>query len=169
MNISGNNKRKTRIKNVYDNWIGEGYQCKGDKNEKRRAIDDIEWDEVVDKRTLLVGDFNAYSSYWNSFCKTRIRADKLEKIIDQHKLPVDNDMTIPTRPKQTLGCFIIDITMTTPDIGYLPAWTIDPEYSTPPDNELIIFDFENLNSQVGQAQSCSEITGWALKEIKSEQ
>lgn len=77
-------------------------------------------------------------------------------------------MTTPTRPKQTSGCSIIDLTMSTPDLGYLPAWTIDPEYATPSDHELITFDSENLNNQAKQTQTYSEITGWALKEITIE-
>lgn len=41
-------RRKKRIIKVYDNWIGERYQLKGDKNGQRRAIDEIEWIEVID-------------------------------------------------------------------------------------------------------------------------
>lgn len=59
--------------------------------------------------------------------------------------------------------------MTTPDIGYLSDLTIDPEYATPSDHDIITFDFENLINQVGQAQTCSKITGWALKETTKEQ
>lgn len=99
LDISGNKKRKIRIINLYDNGIGEGYQWKGDKNEKRWAIDDIEWDEIIKKHTLLLGEFNAHCPFWNSLCTTQIRAEKLEKVIDQHKLLVNNDMTIPTRLK----------------------------------------------------------------------
>ena len=169
LDLGGNKSRKTRIINVYDNWVGDGYQWRGDKDGKRRAIEDVSWDKVIEKRTLLVGDFNAHSPYWNSLCRRRIRADQLESIIDRHKLLVNNEMTTPTRPKQTSGCSIIDLTMSTPDLGYLPVWTIDPEYATPSDHELITLDFENLNNQAKQTQICSEITGWALKEITTEQ
>ena len=121
LDLCGNKSRKTRIINLYDDWVGDGYQWRGDKDGKRRAIEDVSWDKVIEKRTKLVGDFNAHSPYWNSLCRRRIRADQLESIIDRHKLLVNNEMTTPTRLKQTSGCFIIDLTMSTPDLGYLPV------------------------------------------------
>ena len=78
-------------------------------------------------------------------------------------------MTVATRPKQTPGYSIIDLTLTTSDLGLLPSWIIDPDYSTQSDHELISFDIENLDNKIGSMGPSSEVTGWAIKEINDDQ
>lgn len=75
---------------------------------------------------------------------------------------------VATRPKQTLSCSIIDLTLTTPDLGYLPAWTIDPDYATPSDHELVSFDLENTDKILGSLGVSTEITGWTIREMTIE-
>ena len=117
---------------------------------------------------MILGDFNAHSPYWNPGCEHRQRAGQLENIIDRYGLIVNNDTSIATRPKQTQGRSIIDLTLTTPDLEYLPAWTIDPEYATPSDHELITFDLENIDKTMGSLGVSMEITEWAIKEMTTE-
>ncbi|KAI0998334.1 hypothetical protein K3495_g9861 [Podosphaera aphanis] len=162
-------KRKTRLVNVYDNWVGEGMPWSGPSNRRRRAIDDMSWDSVIENRTILLGDFNTHSPYWNPARQHRQRADGLESIIKRYDLIVNNDTTIATRPKQSPGLSIIDLTLTTPDIGLLPAWTIDPEYATPSDHELITFDLEKMGKRSGSLGPSTEATGWAIKNMINEQ
>ena len=87
----------------------------------------------------------------------------MEALIDTYGLIVNNDTSIPTRPKQTAGHSIIDLTIMTPALGYVAEWSIDPEYATPSDHELITFDLENLDESYGSIGPSKEITGWALK------
>lgn len=155
-------KRKTRLVNVYDNWVGEGQVFRGDRTERRRAIDDIDWNNVIKGRTIILGDFNAHSPYGNLACRHRLRADQLETIIDDYGLLVNNDTTMATRPKQTPGHSIIDLTLTIPELDYLPAWTIDPDYVTPSDHELISFDLENMNNTKGPLGVSTATTGWDI-------
>lgn len=169
LDIQKKKKRKSRIVNVYDNWIGEGQPWTGNNNIRRRAIEDVNWDVVIESRTIIVGDFNAHSPYWNPTCQRRQRAAQLEFIIDKYGLLINNDMTTATRPKQTPGCSIIDLTLTTPDLGFLHAWTIDPEYATPSDHELISFDLENLNGSVGALGPSNKVTGWDIKNMTEDQ
>ena len=160
LDSQGKKKRRTRIVNVYDNWVGEGHPWSGTSSLRRRAIDDVNWDAIITNRTLLLGDFNAHSPYWNPACQHRQRADRLEFIIDQYGLIVNNDTTVATRPKKSPGLSIIDLTLTTPDIGFLSAWTIDPDYATPSDHELITFDVEALNQEKGILSPSTDVTGW---------
>lgn len=162
-------KRKTRIVNVYDNWVGRDQIWQGYRQEKRRAIEDVDWQKNIEGRTVLTGDFNAHSTYWNPECRRRERAEKLEALIDTYGLIVNNDTSIPTRPKQTAGRSIIDLTITTPALGYVAEWSIDPECATPSDHELITFDLENLDQTYGIIGPSKEITGWALKNLTEEQ
>lgn len=46
----------------------------------------------------------------------------------------------------------------TATLGQVNSWTIDPEFSTPSDHELIVFDLENLNESVGSLGSSQGIT-----------
>ncbi|KAI0996243.1 hypothetical protein K3495_g11936 [Podosphaera aphanis] len=169
LDIHKKKKRRTRLVNIYDNWIGRGQLWQGEAEEKRRAIQDVDWETVIEGRTILVGDFNAHSIYWNPECRRRERAETLEALIDKYELIVNNDMAVPTRPKNTAGHSIIDLTITTPALGFVAAWSIDPEYATPSDHELITFDLENLEYTQGCLGPSKEVTGWALKDLTTEQ
>ena len=58
-------QRRTRVVNVYDNIIGEGCTWQGSVARWRRALEDVNWEPVLQGRVLLIGDFNAYSEMWN--------------------------------------------------------------------------------------------------------
>lgn len=169
LDSSRKKKRKTRIVNVYDNWVGEGQIWRGITNERRRAINDVNWSTIIENRTIIVGDFNAHSPYWNPLCRDKQRSEKLETLIDSFGLLINNDFSKATRAKRTPGHSIIDLTFTTSDMGYLPSWTIDPEYATPSDHELITFDVESLSNIIGSLGPSTEITGWAVKDPTEEQ
>ena len=53
---------KTRVINMYDNYIEQGYIWQGYSIEIRRAIQDICWSYILRGRVLLLGDMNAYST-----------------------------------------------------------------------------------------------------------
>jgi hypothetical protein len=55
--------RRTRLINCYDNRIGPNTIYHGDIDSNRRAIDDINWDNLIQGRAILLGDFNAHSPY----------------------------------------------------------------------------------------------------------
>ena len=54
--------RRIRVINVYDQVIGREYTYLGAYIKKRRTIEDVSWDRIIIKRTVLISDFNAYSS-----------------------------------------------------------------------------------------------------------
>lgn len=57
--------RKTRVINCYDNWLGAGQPWQGESERRRRAIEEVCWDDVLEGRCLLLGAFNAHSPLWN--------------------------------------------------------------------------------------------------------
>lgn len=48
-------------------------------------------------------------------------------------------------------------------MGLVLAWTIDPDYSTPSDHELITFELEKIDHTQGGLGPSNEVTGWAIK------
>lgn len=96
-------------------------------------MEDADWDIIIENRTVLVGDFNTHSPYWNPTCEHRQRAQRLENIIDRYGLIVNNDISVATRPKQTKGRSI-DLILKTLDLGDFPAWTIEQDCATPSDH-----------------------------------
>lgn len=57
--------RKTRVVNVYDNKLREGYPWQRSTTRVRRAIEDMSWRLIIQGRVLIVGDVNAHSTIWN--------------------------------------------------------------------------------------------------------
>lgn len=123
----------------------------------------------METRTVIAGDFMAHSPYRNSLCRIKQRAEKPESLIDSYGLLFNSDFSVATRAKRTPSYSIIDLTSTTPDVGSLLSWMIDPEHATPPDHELIIFDIDSLNIKIGSLGSSTEITGWAIKDLTEDQ
>lgn len=82
---------------------------------------------------------------------------------------MNNYVTVATRPKQSPGLSIIDLILTTPDIGLLSTGIIDPEYATPLDHELITFDIENLNIERRSLGLRTEVIGLAIKNMTIDQ
>lgn len=85
-------------------------------------------------------------------------------------LSIDNkyDTSILTRPKKTAGHSIIDLTQSTPDLGFLPAWVFDEDYATLSDHEFITFGIKNLDEMYGNISSSKEFTVWAFKDVNNE-
>ena len=57
--------RRTRVINCYDNWLGANHLWQGENTQRRRAIEDANWEQLIIGRCLLLGDFNAHSHLWN--------------------------------------------------------------------------------------------------------
>jgi hypothetical protein len=130
--------RRTRIINCYDNWIGEGQCWVGQEARRRRAIEDAEWARLLRGRCLLLGDFNAHSTIWNPRAQARANAGPLEAVIEFYGLYINNDPNAATRPKNSPGVSIIDLALSTQELGPLQSWFIDSCYPTPSDHELIV-------------------------------
>lgn len=158
--------RRTRIVNCYDNWLGAGHCWQGEDWRRRRAIEDANWDQVIEGRCLLLGDFNAHSPLWNPQARVRNNAGPLEGMIDRFDLYVNNDPETPTRPKSTPGVSIIDLSPTTPELGPLPMWYVAHNHPTGSDHETIVMEWDSLQrTPMGTSQ---EITGWQIEALQTD-
>jgi hypothetical protein len=59
------------------------------------------------------------------------------KIFDLH---INNTPRVPTRPKHTPDILIINLIISTPELGLLDSWLVDNEYPTGSDHELILVE-----------------------------
>lgn len=84
---------------------------------------------------------NAHSPMWNPHCRQKQNAGPLEELIETYKLLVNNDTGFPTRPGSQ-GLSIIDLALTSPDLGLLRVWEIPKEYPSLSDHELIVLEWD---------------------------
>ena len=159
----GKQSRRTRVVNLYDNKIGEGYPWQGSISTVRRAIQDISWRRVIRGRVLVVGDMNAHSSMWNPHCRQKANAGPLEELIESYELMVNNDTDFPTRPSSP-GISIIDLALTSPELGLLRVWEIPEEYPSLSDHELILMEWEDIETQEPETQQAA-MSGWSIKNL----
>ena len=157
--------RRTRIVNGYDNWLGASHCWQGDSERQRRALEDVYWDQVIEGRCLLLGDFNAHSPLWNPQVRARVNAGPLENLIDEAGLYINNELGIPTRPKSTPGISIIDLALTTISMGPLEMWTVDQERPTGSDHELIVMEWTPLEQ--GITATSQNVTGWQIQTLQA--
>ncbi|OJJ82207.1 uncharacterized protein ASPGLDRAFT_49620 [Aspergillus glaucus CBS 516.65] len=66
-----------------------------------------------------------------------MNAGPLEQLVEDYDILINNDPDTPTRPKTSPGLSIIDLALTTPELGPLEAWETYPERPTGSDNEAI--------------------------------
>ena len=114
-------------------------------------------------QVLIVGDMNAHSPMWNPHCRQNNNAGPLEELIERCELIVNNDTKFPTRPSSP-GISIIDLALTSPDLGPLRVWEIPEEYPSLSDHELILIEWGDSNAQ-GQENSQAAMTGWSIKKL----
>ena len=163
---AGEKKRRTRLVNCYDNWLGPGLCWQGDKEERRRAIEDVQWDGVLEGRCLILGDFNAHSPLWNPEANGRANARLLENLIEKESLYINNTPGVSTRPKTTPGISIIDLSLTTLAMGPLLAWNVDEDHATGSDHEVLVMEWAPME-QGGDPPS-REVTGWQMQALQAD-
>ncbi|KAJ5453717.1 uncharacterized protein N7458_004673 [Penicillium daleae] len=146
--------------------LGAGLCWQGNIEERRRAIEDVHWDSVLEGRCLLLGDFNAHSPLWNPQANRRTNAVPLESLIESESLYINNKLGIPTRPKTTPGISIIDLSLTTVDMGPLLAWTVDGDHATGSDHELLVMKWVPIEN--GWEPPSSEVTGWQIQALQAD-
>ena len=66
----------------------------------------------------------------------------MEELIETHEILVNNDTDFPTRPGSR-EISIIDLALTSPDLGLLRVWEIPEEYPSLSDHELIVLEWED--------------------------
>ena len=157
--------RRTRIVNVYDNKLGEGYPWQRLTTRVRRVIEDMSWTSIIRGRVLIVGDVNAHSTMWNPHCRQSKNAAFLEELIESFELVVNNDTDFLTC-LLSQGISIIYLALTSPELGVLRFWEIPEEYLSWSDHELILMEWEGVeNSTLGPDKQQLTMTGWSTKNL----
>ena len=109
----------------------------------------------------MAGDVNAHSSIWNPHCRRRQNATILEDLIEQFGLLVNNE---PGRITQPLSreVSIIDLALSSAQLGPLTLWKIPEEHPSCSDYELIVLRWEDVEYNLTN-KSCGKITGWDIQ------
>lgn len=141
--------RKVRIINVYDNWIERGCTWDGGIGRTRRALEDINWEPVIRGRVLITGVINAHSPLWNPHCQRRQNAAILEDFINQFALIINKKPGRSTR-LTSQGVSVIDLALSTMELGLLTLWEIPKDYPALSDHELILLHWEDINYNLFQ-------------------
>ena len=149
--------------NLYDNKVGRGQIWEGPSPILRRAIQDISWRQIIRGRVLIVGDVNAHSPMWNPHCRQKVNAGPLEELLESYELIVNNDTDFPTRPSSP-GISIIDLALTSLELGPLRVWEILEEYPSLSDHEFILMEWEEIDIP-GQKNTQAAMSGWSIKNL----
>ena len=150
----GAKARKTRLVNIYDQRI-QG------SSSSYRALQHIQWADIITRRTILAGDFNARSPRWDPLVRTPQNASYLEGLIDTYSLILNNTHDFTRREGSSQS--IIDLTLSSIEIGPLEHWAVDLECSTPLDHEVIRFSWEDL--EASNSTGSSRVTGWNIDQL----
>jgi hypothetical protein len=84
------------------------------------------------------------------------------KIFDLH---INNIPRVPTRPKRTPGISIIDLAISTPELGPLDSWLVDDEYPTGSDHELILVEWKDLERRA--TETSKQVTRWQIQSLQA--
>lgn len=79
------------------------------------------YDDLMEGRVILLGDFNAYSTEWNPHCGENRDAAGIEVLIERHDPILNNELGKAIRPTRRNPTSIIDFTFTTLKIRALDA------------------------------------------------
>ncbi len=100
---------------------------------------------------------------WNPHCRQNVNAGPLEALIESYELILNNDTDFPTCPSSP-GISTIDLALTSPELGLLRVWEIPEEYPSLSDHELILIEWEDIDTQ-GQRNTQAATSGWSIKNL----
>ena len=106
----------------------------------------------------MLGDVNAHSPVWNPHCRRRQNAKLLEDLIEKFDLLINNESGRTTRPASA-GVSVIDLALSTIELGFLTLWEIPEEYPSLSDHELILLRWDDRNNNPSEKE-VAEPTGW---------
>src|SRR5918911_1631996 len=99
-----------------------------------RSLQDLQ----LSKETLIVGDFNAHHSWWNSSITNSIRADSLVSWLNRYSCELINKFDISTCTRSANS--VIDLAFATQNLYQLISdWYIDESNASGSDHEIIKF------------------------------
>lgn len=108
---------------------------------------------------------NAYNPMWNFHCQRRKNFEPLEDFIEKYGLIVNNDPDYSTQPASQGGVSIIDLALSSPELGPLCLWEIPEEYPSLSDHKLILLGWEDIEQQIQPCLSKGPPTGWNIQKL----
>jgi hypothetical protein len=127
--------RRTRIVNIYDQKI------KKNPTERRRGMMELKnWQEIIDKPTILAGDFNAHDPTWG-LTKTE-NSTYIIELIEPHHLTIANKEEYTRYGHGNQLPSIIDLTMTAGPM--IEKWEIvdRDEHHSSLDHRIIMWEHQ---------------------------
>src|SRR5215471_1868383 len=108
--------------------------------------------------TLIVGDFNAHHSWWNSSVTNSIRSDSLITWLNSYSCELINEPDISTFFRSNLSTnSVIDLSFATQKLYSLVSdWYIDDSNASGSDHEIIIFSIRTRLTELIDNLICSE-------------
>jgi len=149
--------RSTRLINIYNKARVEGGGY---------TIDHIDWSKLIVGRTILAGDFNARSPAWDPWSAGRRNAGTTERLIERHDLIINNNDHQPTRWGKNCKS-IIDLTLSTRQVGALTAWDVDSDLATTSDHEVIVFAWAQLRATAA-SEEATATPNWNIGRLYAE-
>ncbi len=87
-------------------------------------------------------------------------------MIDQYGLLINNKPGRSTRPTSQ-GILVIDLALSTSELGPLTLWEIPEEYPALSDHELILLRWEDINHDLSQSNT-ARATRWDIQGLVSD-
>lgn len=114
---------------------------------------------------LILRDTNAHSPIWNPHYQRRKNSGLLEELIERYELIVNNDPKYSTRPASQGGVSIIDLALSSPELGPLCLWQIPEEYPSLSGHELILLGWDAIEEQSQPYSPKKSPTGWSIQKL----
>ena len=138
-------ERHTRIINIYNQRRNNPYHY---------SLWSTDWNKVLAPRTILAGDFNSRSPNWDIHSQEIQGDNRVPELIDDFNLILNNTQGVTTRKATRQNSKIestLDLTLSTSQMGYLASWTVESEFTTPSDHEVITFSWNSLQDEATPA------------------
>ena len=135
---------KIWIVNYYNNWVKVSCQWQENSLRYRQIIENKNWKQIIERRYLLLENFNTYSIMWNLHIRSSVNADFLETLIERFDLFINNKSDTLTRLKSILEILIIDLVLSNQELGPLLNWAVDQNHSTDSDHKIIVLKWKNI-------------------------
>ena len=150
LDISGSNIESFQIINIY-NEKSLDCQLNSTSYTVERSLQSIQ----LSTETLIVGDFNAHHSWWNSLITNSVRSDILVSWLNHNNCELINEPDIQTCARSTNS--VIDLSFATQKLySLISDWHIDELNASGSDHEIIIFSIRTKATELVDNLLCSE-------------
>lgn len=84
-------------------------------------------------------------------------------LIETYELLINNDPDYATRPS-SVGISIIDLALSSPELGPVRVWEIPEEHPSLSDHEPVLVEWEKMEKEILRCQQRASI-GWSIQNL----